>query len=39
MDFLDTKRFDHLSKEEVLDRIGALLAIAVGRFEEQQRFG
>ena len=37
MDYLDTKRFDRLSDEEVLDRIGALLAIAVGRSEEQQR--
>jgi len=37
VDYLDTKRFDHLSDEEVLERIGALLAIAVGRFEEQQR--
>jgi hypothetical protein len=37
VDYLDTKRFDRLSDEEVLERIGALLAIAVGRFEEQQR--
>ncbi len=37
MDYLDTKRFDHLSEEEVLDRIGALLAIAIGRSEEQRR--
>ena len=37
MDYLDTKRFDRLSDEEVLDRIGALLAIAIGRSEEQQR--
>lgn len=37
MDYLDTKRFDRLSEEEVLDRIGALLAIAIGRSEEQQR--
>ncbi len=37
MDYLDTKRFDRLSDEEVLERIGSLLAIAVGRFEEQQR--
>lgn len=35
--YLDTQRFDRLSDEEVLNRIGALLAIAVGRFEEQQR--
>lgn len=37
MDYLDTKRFDRLSEEEVLDRIGALLAIAIGRSKEQQR--
>ena len=37
MDYLDTKRFDRLSEEEVLDRIGALLAIAIGRSEEQRR--
>jgi len=37
MDYLDTRRFDRLSDEEVLDRIGALLAIAVGRREEQRR--
>ncbi len=37
MDYLDTKRFDLLSDEEVLDRIGALLAIAIGRSEEQRR--
>jgi len=37
MSYLDTRRFDRLSNEEVLDRIGAILAIAVGRFEEQQR--
>ena len=37
MDYLDTKRFDRLSDEEVLDRIGTLLAIAIGRREEQQR--
>lgn len=37
MDYLDTKRFDRLSDEEVLDRIGTLLAIAVGRREEQRR--
>lgn len=37
MDYLDTRRFDSLSDEEVLDRIAELLAIAVGRFEEQQQ--
>jgi len=37
MDYLDTRRFDRLSDEEVLGRIGALLAIAVGRFEQQPR--
>jgi hypothetical protein len=37
VDYLDIKRFDRLSDEEVLDRIGALLAIAIRRFEEQQR--
>lgn len=37
MDYLDTKRFDRLSEEEVLDRIGTLLAIAIGRSEEQRR--
>lgn len=37
MGYLDTRRFDRLSDEEVLDRIGALLAIAAGRFEDQQR--
>ncbi len=37
MDYLDTKRFDRLSDEEVLDRIGTLLAIAIGRSEEQRR--
>jgi hypothetical protein len=37
VDYLDTKRFDRLSDEEVMDRIGALLAIAVGRSEEQRR--
>lgn len=37
MAYLDTQRFDRLSDEEVLDRIGALLAIAIGRSEEQQR--
>lgn len=37
MALLDTRRFDRLSDEEVLDRIGALLAVAVGRFDEQQR--
>jgi len=37
MDYLDTRRFDRLSDEEVLDRIGTLLAIAVGRFEQQKR--
>lgn len=37
VDYLDTKRFDRLSDEEVLDRIGTLLAIAIGRSEEQRR--
>jgi hypothetical protein len=37
MDYLDTRRFDRLSDEEVLDRIGTLLAIAIGRSEEQRR--
>ena len=37
MDYLDTRRFDRLSDEEVLDRIGALLSIAIGRSEEQRR--
>jgi len=37
VDYLDTRRFDRLSDQEVLDRIGALLAIAVGRFEQQPR--
>lgn len=35
--YLDTQRFDRLSDEEVLDRIGTLLAIAIGRREQQQR--
>jgi len=33
---LDTQRFDHLSDEEVLRRIGEILAIGIGRLEEQQ---
>ena len=37
MAYLDTKRFDRLSDEEVLNRIGALLAIAVGRCEQQRQ--
>ncbi|MDI1320462.1 MAG: helix-turn-helix domain-containing protein [bacterium] len=37
MAFLDTHRFDRLTEEEVVRRIGDLLAIAIGRFEEQQR--
>lgn len=37
MDYLDTRRFDGLSDGDVLDRIGALLAIAIGRREQQQR--
>lgn len=37
MAYLDTQRFDKLGAEEVLDRIGDLLAIAIGRFEEQRR--
>ena len=36
MAYLDTQRFDRLSDEEVLDRIGALLAVAIGRHEQQQ---
>jgi hypothetical protein len=35
--YLDTQRFDRLSEKEVLDRIGTLLAIAIGRSEEQRR--
>lgn len=35
MAYLDTQRFDRLSEEGVLDRIGALLAIAIGRREQQ----
>jgi GAF domain-containing protein len=35
--YLDTKRFDRLSDEEVLDRIGALLAVAIGRREQQRQ--
>ncbi|MDI1336608.1 MAG: hypothetical protein PSU94_10565 [Lacunisphaera sp.] len=35
MDYLDTKRFDRLSDDEVLDRIGTLLAVAIGRHEQQ----
>lgn len=37
MAYLDIERFDRLSDEEVLDRIGTLLAIAIGRREEQRR--
>ncbi len=37
MAFLDTQRFDRLSEDEVVHRIGDLLAIACGRFEEQER--
>lgn len=37
MPFLDTHRFDRLSEEEVLDRIGALLAVAIGRREQQRQ--
>ena len=37
MPYLDLQRFDHLSEEQVLVRIGELLAIAIGRFEEQER--
>ena len=37
MAWLDLHRFDHLSEEEVLRRIGGLLAIAIGRFEDQER--
>ena len=36
MALLDTQRFDHLSDEEVLRRIGEILAIGIGRLEEQQ---
>lgn len=35
--YLDTQRFDRLSEKDVLDRIGTLLAIAIGRSEEQRR--
>jgi hypothetical protein len=35
--YLDTQRFDRLSEEEVLDRIGVLLAIAIGRREQQRQ--
>lgn len=34
---LDTQRFDRLSETEVLDRIGVLLAIAIGRREQQRQ--
>lgn len=37
MSFLDTHRFDHLTEDEVLRRIGELLAIAIGRRNERQR--
>jgi CRP-like cAMP-binding protein len=37
MNIIDPQRFAHLSEEEVLRRIGELLAIAIGRFEEQER--
>ncbi len=37
MAYLDTQRFDRLGDEEVLDRIGALLAVAIGRREQQQQ--
>lgn len=37
MSYLDTERFDRLNEEEVLDRIGALLAVAIGRREQQQQ--
>jgi len=37
VDYLDPHRFDHWSEEEVLHRIGELLAIAIGRLEEQDR--
>lgn len=37
MAYLDTQRFAHLSEEEVLERIGALLAIAIGRRDQQQQ--
>jgi GAF domain-containing protein len=37
MPFLDTHRFDRLSDEEVLNRIGTLLAIAIGRREQQRQ--
>jgi len=35
--YLDTQRFDRLSDDEVLDRIGALLAVAIGRYEQQMQ--
>jgi len=31
MALLDTQRFDHLSDEEALRRIGEILAIGIGR--------
>jgi CRP-like cAMP-binding protein len=37
MNVIDPQRFAHLSEEEVLHRIGELLAIAIARFEEQER--
>ena len=37
MAYLDTHRFDQLGAEQVLGRIGDLLAIAIGRLEEQRR--
>lgn len=37
MAYLDTQRFDQLGAEQVLGRIGDLLAIAIGRLEEQRR--
>jgi DnaJ-domain-containing protein 1 len=37
LNVIDPQRFAHLSEKEVLHRIGELLAIAIGRFEEQER--
>lgn len=37
MAYLETQRFDRLNEEEVLDHIGALLAIAIGRHEQQRQ--
>lgn len=37
MAYLDTNRFDHLSENEVIRRLGDLLAIAIGRHEQGRR--